>query len=214
MTETSRHRMFCLVLALTALSVLTTACADSRPPRPSDSQKAKFESSVRAAYGRYLGQLESDVIWRKHVWGRPNPDGLNPGGWAFRADYSLKGLPLKFSYTALADPPFSEPSAYDHRNLIHDDLGGIRRFWLLAGQYHRDFPTQPTFAYWRTSDNGVSKEEPYRSLLKGHPGVSVVVYSFDDYWADDEAPSLGVYWWNKRRAEWVLVHRGSLPDLR
>jgi hypothetical protein len=123
-------------------------------------------------------------------------------------------VPLRFSYTALAKPEFPGPSAYDDRNLTHDDIGGAKRFWLLASQFHRDFPAQSSMAYWRTSDDGVSQEEPYRSLLRGHPGVSVVVYAFDDYWGDGEAPSLGVYWWDKGRQAWVLLHRGSLPDLR
>jgi len=210
MTRVFRHGASCLALLLALLGAATAGCGESRPPKPPDSEKAKVESTLRQSYGRYLDRLDTRLIWLPHVGGvTPVGGGELPGAWAYRASYSLKSIPLQFSYTALANDPF-----YDPRYLIHDDIGGAKRFWLLADKYHRDFPTQPTFNYWRTSTDGVSKEEPYRSLLKGHPGVSVVVYEFDDYWGGERAPMLGVYWWNSRRAEWVLLHRGSLPDLR
>ena len=132
---------------LTALSVLTTACADSRPRRPSDSQKA---SSVIGARG--LRSLPRSARKRRDLakarLGPPEPGWLEPRRLGLSGRLQPEGPSSEVLVHRSRRPSFSEPRAYDHRNLIHDDLGGIRRFWLLAGQYHRDFPTQPTFAYW------------------------------------------------------------------
>jgi hypothetical protein len=214
-----RHRAFRLVLTLAAVGACATACGQSnsepRPPQPSAGLKAEFESSVREAYGRYLDQLDVAVVWIPHVGGRPDAEGkAPPGAWAFRADFSLVGLPLKFWYIRLAVDPFSGRSTYGGTGLTHSDIGGTERFWQLADQYHHDFPTQPTFNYWLNDTNDIAMDEPYRTLLKRHPGIQVVIYAFDDYWSDASAPVLAVYWWDNGRKQWVLLRRGPLPDGR
>ena len=98
--------------------------------------------------------------------------------------------------------------------MLHKEIGGVGRFYKLAERFHLDFPLEPTMSYWLASDNQVDERPPYSTLLRGRPGTSAIVYQFDDYWTDTQAKQLALYWWDSRAHTWVLIHKGSLPDLR
>ena len=219
--------LFGALLACLCLFVLAGACggrgpASAPPPQASDAGASAIVAAMHKHYGSLLDTVQVARVWLpESAASSAQSDGLvapgPQGRWAYQGAYRLKNLPLRFPFTveATGDTAAIPPdSAYNHRALLHDDIGGVGRFALLAARYHKDFPDEPTMSYWPASDNGVSKQEPYVRLLRGHHGIAVVVYKFDDYWNDGQAPSLGLYWWGGALRGWVLLHRGSLPDLR
>jgi len=170
---------------------------------------AVSERAVEAYYGSLL---ETVVV------GPKRESDCGSGRELYMSEYRLKDIPLSFTFAIAANTMTldsrSSGGAYGERSLMHEDIGGIKRFYSLASEYHRDFPQQTSMSYWCTSDNGVSSQEPYVSILRRYPGLSVNVYSGDDYWGDGVAEHLGIYWWNEREGRWLLVHRGALPDMR
>jgi hypothetical protein len=220
--------LFGALLACLCLFVLAGACGGHGPATAPPSQASDVgATAIVAAMHKHYGSL-LDTVQVARVWlpesadSSAQSDGLVAPGlqgrWAYQGVYRLNNLPLRFAFTVERQPgdtaAIPRDSAYNDRALLHDDIGGVWRFALLAARYHKDFPQEPTMAYWPASDNGVSKQEPYVTLLRGHRGIAVVVYKFDDYWGDGQAPSLGLYWWSGAQRDWVLLHRGSLPDLR
>jgi hypothetical protein len=213
----SRSQRVALILGVAILAaVMLGGCtgrneaAASHPTAASvDPRAVRLASAVRQYYASLLDSVSI------------GPRVVHDAGMGrdeFVSQYRLRGIPLTFPFriaiNARTVTAWAAGGAEGDRALMHADIGGVARFHKLVKQYHLDFPDQPTMSYWRTSDNGVASQEPYRSILRGHQGLSVVVYEFDDYWGDGTSRQLGIYWWNRRAHRWVLVHRGDLPDLR
>jgi hypothetical protein len=178
----------------------------SAPEDTIDQQMAWIEQMIRWHYGAYLSgvRLKDDAV-------------KTSDGWMFEGEYTLKDLPLRlpFRIDIDADKVDRESvSAEGERTLIHEELGGVDRFYALAKQYHHDFPNQPSLYYWLASDCYVDQEEPYRTLLRGHRGPTVVVYDQSGYWDNSPSTQLALYSWEERSKSWVLIHRGYLPDRR
>lgn len=206
-----RGRLFsCFFLGALLIATALVACSptrDSAPPKRVNPRR------IEQLIQRYYGSTLATVVVGPRVEKAPHP----PFDM-YVSHYRLKDIPLDFPFRigTTADKVDADLSggAEGERSLTHEDIGGVVRFYQLAQQYHADFPSQQSMSYWRASDNEVDKREPYRSILSGHPGLSVVVYEFDDYWGDPSARQLGIYWWDPASQRWVLIHRGALPDMR
>lgn len=188
--------------------------------RSVDGGASAIEAAVRRHYGATLASVSANLVWlgdRECVDPPTHTPPPSPTlSWFYEVDYRLKGLPLTFPLRINLltrtldgiDDGAHEASAY-----AHQDIGGVSRFYLLAERYHHDFPAEPTMAYRPTAGNSVAKQEPYLSLLKGHAGPSVVVYNFDDYGKEVTAQTLGLYTWDSSRHKWLLLYKGTLPEL-
>jgi hypothetical protein len=168
-----------------------------------------MEQSIAQHYGSLLDTVTVSDTTNTVAMGGPYAAGT----------YRLKGLRLVFAFEVLFGRGRWSAEIFGGaegvRAVTHSDIGGMQRFFKLAQQYHLDFPAQKSMSYWRTDDNQVNASEPYRSILRGHPGLSVIVYDHDDFWgAAPSSVQLGIYWWDKANSKWVLIHRGDLPDNR
>ncbi len=202
------------LLAVMLGASAVTGCGAARastavPPANVDSDSERVAAMVRQYYGPLLDTVT--------VGPQTEVEGCT-GKNMFISEYRLRDIPLSFPFriaiNARTVSSGVSGGAEGDRSLTHESIGGVSRFAKLARQYHRDFPDQSSMSYWLASDNGVSSQEPYKTILRGHPGLSVIVYEYDDYWGDGESRQLGIYWWDRDSGQWELVHRGELPDLR
>jgi hypothetical protein len=209
------HQPGLLITLCVLLATVLAACGEATPAGPSTSTPTRDEQAERisALIRNYYGSVLESVTVGPEVAN----DGCPPMDM-YVSEYRLRDLPLSFPFRISTDARAVESGtaggAEGERSLTHEDVGGVRRFYKLASQFHRDYPSEPSMSYWLTSDNDVASQEPYRSILSDYPGLSVVVYEFDDYWGDAGSEQLGIYWWSKHEGKWLLIHRGSLPDLR
>ena len=212
MASRMRHQPVLLLTVCVLLATVLVACGGATSPGSSsstprrDDRAERITALIREYYGSVLGSVTVGPEIRN--------DGCPPMDM-YVSEYHLRDLPLSFPFRisteARAVASEAAGGAEGERSVTHEDMGGVRRFYKLARQFHVDFPDEQSMSYWLTSDNDVASEEPYRSILRDSSGLSVVVYAFDDYSDAASSKQLGISWWSEHGEKWVLIHRGSLP---
>jgi hypothetical protein len=173
--------------------------AIAEPADTVDQRMAWTEQLIRWRFAGYLSRVElSDTAVE------------GPTGWVFVGEYALKDLPLTFPFSVDMYAS-AEGDLGEHPLLSIGEIGGVSRFYALAQQFHRDFPGQPSFYYEPADVNGYGSEEPWKSLLEGRKGPSVIVYE-RDYGNGQSSAMLGLYSWDGSANRWVLLHRGLISE--